>query len=274
MPELPEVETIRRDLKARLTGKKILGLRLRTPELIRNASAEELRRTLSSKKIQEVGRRGKYLLFKVEGGAILAIHPGMTGRFHLLKPDLPPRHVHLSIELEGGGVLWYSDMRKFGKIYLLKGGEKGFPACIQSLGIEPLSRAFTPEVLGELLSVPRKLKILLLDQRRIAGIGNIYASEILREACLRPERRADTLSREELKHLHSAIRAILRKAVACGGSTLRDETYLRPDGRSGDYRRHHRVYDREGEPCLNCGTPIEKAILAERSTFFCPRCQK
>lgn len=275
MPELPEVETARRDLNRLLKGKRIQKVRILHPALLRGATPEEFRESLEGKRILGAGRRGKYLLLLLEGGAALAVHFKMTGRFFLQEQEKDlPKHTHLVMALEGKTYLCYSDIRKFGRIYLLKGGEEEEPDEIRLLGLDPLGEEFTLEAFRDLTGSRKEIKRLLLDQHLIAGIGNIYVSEILWRAGIRPERPASSLSGDEIAGLFQAIPEVLKTAVASGGSTLRDRTYLRVDGTPGKYQRLHKVYYRTGLPCPVCGEAIEKSLVAKRSSFFCPRCQK
>lgn len=275
MPELPEVETARRDLNRLLKGRRILNVRLLYPALVGNASPEEFIKRLESKRILGTGRRGKYLFLRLEGGLVMAVHFKMTGRFLFLAPaEDPPEHARLVMSLEGKTHLCYSDIRKFGRIYLMRGGEEKESVKMHLSGLDPLDGEFTLEAFRDLVKGRKGIKRLLMEQRLIAGIGNIYASEILWMARINPERCASSLNGREIRALYQAIQEVLKSAVAMGGSTLRDRTYLRVDGTPGNYQRFHKVYDRSGLPCPECGREIEKVLVAKRSSFFCPACQK
>jgi formamidopyrimidine-DNA glycosylase len=274
MPELPEVETIRRHLDAELRGRTIRGSRVRRRDIVLNLpSAKALVRKLAGRRIQSVDRRGKNLLFRLEGDEVLQAQLRMTGRFALgvTRPD-PARYRHIVAEfdLDDGRTLFYDDMRRLGGFRWLEGDE--WVALDRSLGPEPLARSFTARRLAAIIGGSiAPIKNLLLDQRRLAGIGNIYASEALFRAGIHPARPGSMLDMSEIRALHRSIRKVLREALEAAGTTLRD--FRTVSGRSGRYQRRLAVYGREGEACRRCGRTIERLVQAGRSSFFCPACQ-
>ena len=275
MPELPEVETIRRDLDPELRGRTILRARIRRRDLVLNLpTAKALVHRLEGRKIRSVGRRGKNLLFHLDGGDILLTQVRMTGRFALgtARPD-PARYRHIvaAFVLDDGRTLFYDDMRRLGGFRWLTGDE--WTSLDRSLGPEPLDGAFTARRLGAITAASRApIKNLLLNQRRLAGIGNIYASEALFRAGVHPARPAMTLSTGENRALHRSIRTVLREALEAAGTTFRD--YRAVNGRSGRFQGSLAVYGREGAACRRCNGTVERLVQAGRSSFFCPGCQR
>ena len=274
MPELPEVEHVVRALRPIVTGRRILAAELKlkriSPELSRPAFSKQLRNA----RITGVGRRGKYILFELESGSLLATHLRMTGKFVSLTLDesLPP-YAHVVFYLDDERRLVFCDMRQFGRMRLIRDAGK-LPTEISALAPEPLSDEFTEEYFLETLSRSRRsLKQLLLDQTRVLGLGNIYAVEALFLAGVNPMKPANRLSRPRARKLFQAIRQVLREAIDAG-STLRINI---ADG-NGSYfetaERFWRVYEREGEPCVNCGSRIKRVVHGGRSTYYCPRCQR
>lgn len=273
MPELPEVETIRRRLEPLLSGKKIVRVEINDPRLTRPVPANELAAGLSGERIEVLDRRGKYLLVRLESGLTLVIHLRMTGSLrHRRAGSEQVAHERARLELDDGSELAYRDVRRFGTWHLFT------PDALEEyldarVGPEPLAPEFTPELLRERLAGRRApLKAALLDQRTLAGLGNIYVDEALWRARLHPARPAASLGKPALVRLHDAIRKTLEIGIARQGSTLRD--YALPDGESGSMQAEFRVYGREGEPCERCGTAISKTRIAGRGTWFCPRCQR
>ena len=274
MPELPEVEHVVRALRPIVTGRRILAAELNlkrtAPELSRAAFGRQLRNL----RITGVGRRGKYILFELESGRLLATHLRMTGKFLSLTADdaLPP-YAHVVFYLDDERRLVFCDMRQFGRMRLIRDASR-LPKELTALAPEPLSDEFTEEYFLETLSRSRRsLKQLLLDQTRVLGLGNIYAVEALFLARINPTKPANRLSKSRARKLYQAIRQILREAIDAG-STLRIDL---TDG-NGSYfetpERFWRVYEREGEPCVNCGTRIRRIVHGGRSTYYCPRCQR
>ncbi|MDN5348265.1 MAG: formamidopyrimidine-DNA glycosylase [Clostridia bacterium] len=272
MPELPEVETIKETLKPFLCGKTIEQVTVNRPEVIAEPGAAEFVALLRGRRILALERRGKFLLVKLSGSYWLVIHLGMTGRLLWLESGAPQAaHTHLVLRLEGGEV-HFVDPRRFGRLYFFSQPRLAEFIDLKDFGPEPLTPEFTPEKLGELLRDRRRpLKALLLDQRLIAGIGNIYADEILFAAGLHPLRPASSLKEKEINALYHSIRKVLAAGIAHGGTTVRD--YVDGSGRAGSHQDHLCVYGRAGQGCPACGTLIERRRYAGRSTYFCPRCQ-
>ncbi len=270
MPELPEVEIIRRELHSHIQGARILQVDFRWPRVAAFPPSEVMTQRLPGHVITDVGRRGKYLLFHLLPKAVLVVHLRMTGQFHIVPPGTEPdKHTHVVMLLDNYQVLHYRDQRKFGRFYLVSQAEE----IIGPLGPEPLDPNWQPQDLAQALKHRRApIKSLLLDQRVVAGLGNIYADEALFLAHIHPLRAGNTLSPEEIQALHHAIRQVLNEALAAGGSTI--ATYIPPSQRQGAYQKQHRVYRRTGQPCPVCGTPIQKTRVGGRSTHFCPRCQR
>jgi formamidopyrimidine-DNA glycosylase len=273
MPELPEVETVRRQLEPALVGRRFERVRIDDPRLVRPYEPAEVAAELEGERVAAVERRGKYLVVRFESGRVLLIHLRMTGS--LLRapngslPDDPHRRAVVS--LDDGSDVAYRDVRRFGTWLLLEPGEAE-PYLAGRVGDEPLDTLFTAARLGERLAGRRvSLKAALLDQRTLAGMGNIYVDEALWRARLNPLRPAAGLDRRELRRLHRGIRAALEHGLARQGSTLRD--YRLPDGSGGSMQDEFRVYGRRDEPCDRCGTPIARTQVAGRTTWFCPTCQ-
>jgi formamidopyrimidine-DNA glycosylase len=273
MPELPEVESVRRQLEPALVGRRFERVRIDDTRLVRPYEPAEVAAELQGERVAEVGRRGKYLVVWFESGRVLLIHLRMTGSLlhgpgGSLEEDPHRRAV---VRLDDGSDVAYRDVRRFGTWLLLEPGEAE-PYLQARVGDEPLDALFTAARLGERLAGRRtSLKAALLDQRTLAGMGNIYVDEALWRARLNPLRPADGLDRNELRCLHRGIRAALEHGLARQGSTLRD--YRLPDGSGGSMQDEFRVYGRRDEPCDRCGTPIARTQVAGRTTWFCPKCQ-
>lgn len=272
MPELPEVEIIRGQMEEELRGARIEDVKVLLPRLIRHPSTRGYRRGLKGKAVLGVRRRGKYLLLEMEGGRELVFHLGMTGSFVFSLPGADrPRHTHLVFRLSDGRELLYVDPRTFGETALVPAGDYRSLPGLQSMGPEPVGPDFNCDRLREALRGKCRLKAALLDQSRLAGIGNIYADESLYRAGINPLRRLDELTGEEVARLHRAIREVLDEAIRGGGSSVSD--YVDLHGERGNFQERHRVYRRAGQPCARCGDTIRRARVAGRSTYFCPRCQ-
>jgi formamidopyrimidine-DNA glycosylase len=271
MPELPEVETIARRLRTgcggepALTGREILSVVIRHPKPIAVPGPEEARARMRGQRFVEISRRGKFLVCRLTRDYLL-VHLRMSGDVQLFPCGEPLRkHDHVVWHLDGGWDLRYHDPRRFGRIWVVESPE----AVLGGIGPEPLAAEFTAARLEAMLRLKKRLlKPLLLDQTFIAGIGNIYADEALHRARLHPLRRSDTLRKEETARLWRGIRAALRVGIAQDGASI-DWVY-----RGGDFQNHFRAYGREGEPCGKCGAKIRHITVGQRSTFFCPRCQK
>ncbi len=280
MPELPEVETVMRGMAGHLLGQRITRADLRRADL-RRPVPPGLIRALAGAEVIGFRRRAKYILMRLGGGESVMFHLGMSGRIVLgpLGANEPePRHLHLVLETAAGWRAGFVDPRRFGLIDLVATAAEDRHALLADLGPEPLSPAFTPALLAAQLAGRRSpIKALLLDQRVIAGLGNIYVAEALFRARLHPERAAASLSRAAIARLVAAIRETLREAIAAGGSSLRD--YVQPDGALGYFQHAWRVYGRAGAPCPDCpGAPscggIRRLVQSGRSSFYCPRLQR
>lgn len=270
MPELPEVEVTRLGLAGQLSGHRVRSVTVRVPAL-RYPFPRQLERQLRGRTLAGIGRRGKYLLFDFGNGHLL-IHLGMSGSLRLAAESQPAgRHDHFDIDF-GGKVLRLRDPRRFGAVLWLEGDPARHP-LLTNLGVEPLSRGFTPQVLKSAMAGRRMaIKPAIMDAGIVVGVGNIYASESLFRAGIDPRRPAGSIAAERLARLVPAIKATLRAAIRAGGSSLRD--YVGSDGACGDFQFRHRVYGRAGEPCLVCGTPIRMLRQGSRATYYCPRCQR
>ena len=267
MPELPEVETIRAHLAPRVEGRTIVRAEILDPRLTRPHDLFEVAEELEGDRVVSVERRGKYLLLRLESGFGLLVHLRMTGGFHWQ----PVTHERAVLELDDGTRLAYRDVRRFGTWLVVEDAELE-PYLATKNGPEPLGRRFTTAWLAAQLARRKApLKAVLLDQRIVAGLGNIYADEALWRARISPLRPASDLSEDEVARVTRAIRAALRTGIARQGSTLRD--YSAPDGASGSMQDAFRVYGRDGEPCPRCRMTITKSRVGGRGTWFCPRCQ-
>jgi formamidopyrimidine-DNA glycosylase len=273
MPELPEVESVRRQLEPTLVGRRFERVSIDDPRLVRPHEPAEVAAELEGEHVVAVERRGKYLVVRFESGRVLLIHLRMTGSLLSAAsgslPDDP--HRRAVVNLDDGSDVAYRDVRRFGTWLVLEPGEAE-PYLAARVGDEPLDVLFTAARLGERLAGRRtSLKAALLDQRTLAGMGNIYVDEALWRARLNPLRPASGLDRNELRRLHRGIRAALEHGLARQGSTLRD--YRLPDGSGGSMQNEFRVYGRRDEPCDRCGTLIARTQVAGRTTWFCPTCQ-
>lgn len=272
MPELPEVETVRRGLAATMIGERIKGVEVIGPRTVRRHAPGHLVGRVTGQSVVAVARRGKYLVVALSSGDRLVIHLRMSGQLLWTQADVArPKHVHAVLSCGDGRELRFVDPRTFGELFV---AEAGAPCpALDGLGAEPLEvelGAFRALLAGR----RRQLKALLLDQAVFAGIGNIYSDEMLFAARLRADRASDTVSAVAARRLHEAMRAVLTEAIEAGGSSLADGQYVDVFGRPGDYRARHRVYGREGRPCPVCGRAIERRVFGQRSTFFCRRCQR
>lgn len=269
MPELPEVETIRAGLAPRLSGRRIDQVDLHRPDL-RFPFGDGFAEGLTGRTIIDAGRRAKYLLIALDNGAVLLSHLGMTGRYSF-DPE-PKTHDHVVLHLDDGARLVYSDPRRFGFMELIAPGALEQNRFLRGLGIEPLGNELSGAYLMQKFAGRKTpLKAALLDQRLLAGLGNIYVCEALFRAGLSPRRIAGTVKGARAEKLAQAIRAVLQDAIAAGGSTLRD--YAAADGKLGYFQHGFDVYDRAGEPCKRCKKTIARIVQSGRSSFFCPGCQ-
>ncbi len=275
MPELPEVETVRRRIEPHLVGRRFEHVEILDTRLTRPIHPDVVAAELAGERVSAVDRRGKYLLVVFESGRVLLIHLRMTGTMlHGGSGTFASQDPHRRavVRLDDGSDVVYRDIRRFGTWLLLEPGE--LPGYIGSrLGREPLTPAFTAAELGRRLSARRtSVKAALLDQRSVAGLGNIYVDEALWHARIHPLRPAGELGMDELRRLHRGVRRALEIGIARQGATLRD--YRLPDGESGSMQDEFKVYGQTGEPCPRCGTPIEKIRVAGRGSWYCPRCQQ
>jgi formamidopyrimidine-DNA glycosylase len=299
MPELPEVETVRASLARDLVGKKVKSVSVTNGRLVRrHKSAKDFRAMIEGHSIRNAQRLGKNLVFALENGTHLVIHLGMSGQLLRAKgpKDPKPKHTHVVFTLVQGGELRYVDPRTFGELYISTPPAEGETVEISKfarlsiggdgmalrkvvpelahLGIDPFEDQIGWDRFAAILrSRSTGLKVVLTDQDILAGIGNIYADEILFAAGLRFDRESESLSTIEIRRLHRAISETLTEAIKHGGSTLDDEQFVDPDGVPGTYQQFHQVYNREGEACYQCRQPIERETVRGRSTFYCPKCQ-
>ncbi len=290
MPELPEVETTVRDLKRKVLGRTFLNVWCDAKKLIkRPRTFEEFKKEILGRKIISIKRKGKNILIYLDKKRALLIHQKLTGHLLVGKwqkkgnswipqikgplEDPINRFIHLIFFLDNDLMLALSDLRKFAKVELWDEKELTQSKEIREIGIDPFSPEFTfQEFKKRIKNTKRKIKQVLMDQSLIAGIGNIYSDEILFEAKIHPEKKAHVLKEEELKRIYQSIKKVLKKAIELGGESISD--YRRPDGSKGGFDPLRKVYRREGKPCVRCKTPIKRIKIAQRSSYFCPKCQK
>jgi formamidopyrimidine-DNA glycosylase len=267
MPELPEVETIKKELLPHVLGRTIKGVDIYWDRMVKQPSVKEFRAQISGQKIVSLSRRGKYLFFKLSGGAVLVMHMKMTGS--LLVNPADKQFTRAVLHLDNGTGIHFRDPRKFGKMWL----EQDTAAIVNALGPEPLDIEFTPDTLAEIFkkrSAP--VKSVLLDQSLIAGIGNMYADEALFEAKIHPAKPAGKLTKAQVNRLYDAIRLVLRKALAKQGASVRN--YIRPGGQPGTAHDEFSVAHGVGKICPRCGTAIQRLVVRGRGTYICPKCQR
>ena len=282
MPELPEVETVRRGLAPVMDGRRILSVELRRPDLRFPFATDFLERTVG-KRIERLSRRAKYLVAQLNTGDALIMHLGMSGRFtitgggrpgnfhHEIGPDT--KHDHVVFTMEGGETVTYNDPRRFGFMEIWPLSQLDVYPRLAGFGPEPLSNEFSHAWLNEALAnKSRPIKSVLLDQRVIAGLGNIYVCEALWRAGISPRRKASTVSGARAGRLAVAITDVIREAMAAGGSSISD--FKAASGELGYFQHSFAVYDREGEPCRHCGAPIRRIVQSGRSSFYCGACQR
>lgn len=271
MPELPEVETIRLGLKDRVINRVIRQVRLNRPEAVKNVGQKAFVSALTGNSFLGVARRGKYLAFPMKGGGTLVVHLGMTGRL-LLLPYFPLAEADLVLSFKEGPPLVYHDKRHLGRILLLKEEESDFGRVL-GLGLEPLSRAFTVAWLkSKVGQTGRDIKTFLLDQKALAGIGNIYACEALFVAGIHPQTRCQELNKRKINDLKEGVIFVLKEALAKRGTSFSD--YRDSNGQQGEYQNFLKVYGREGQNCFRCSESIQRIKQQGRSSYFCPGCQK
>jgi formamidopyrimidine-DNA glycosylase len=278
--ELPEVEVVRRDLEKDVVGRRIREADVRPQRnamrvIRRHARRKEFSDRLAGKKIARIDRKGKYVLMYLDGGDVLVVHFGMTGQ--LLRGNkrqaLPP-HTHVVLEFMQGGDLRFVDPRTFGEMFVTGVDELGKVKELDHIAIDPLEDTFTwQQFSAELARRATKLKPLLMDQKFISGLGNIYSDEVLFAAGLRWDRMSDTLSSQEVRRLYRALREVVQEAIRFRGTTLEDEAYVDLYGKPGEFAAELKVYGRKGLPCRRCRTPIEAVKISGRNSYYCPQCQ-
>ncbi|MEB6547875.1 DNA-formamidopyrimidine glycosylase [Heyndrickxia sporothermodurans] len=274
MPELPEVETIRRTLQELVVGKTIRNVSVFWPKIIKKpVEIEQFTDALQGETITDINRRGKFLIINTNTYALVS-HLRMEGKYGLFsKEETIDKHTHVIFHFTDGTELRYRDVRKFGTMHLFLKGEENSQLPLLQLGPEPFSSDFTKKYLQDKLrKTERKIKPALLDQTVVTGLGNIYVDEALFRAQIHPDRKANTLTGREITLLHREIIETLSEAVEKGGSTIR--SYVNSQGQIGMFQLELLAYGRKGEPCKRCGTPIEKTVTGGRGTHFCPKCQK
>lgn len=278
--ELPEVEVMRRDLERDVVGKKIKSAEVKSSRnamraIRRHKTRKEFTSRLAGRKIVKTERRGKYILLSLDGGDVLVVHFGMSGQFQRAngRVGLPP-HTHVVLTFQQGGDLRFIDPRTFGEMFVATTDEVGKIKELQHIAIDPLDQVFTWPTFQYLLAERgAKMKPLLMDQKFISGLGNIYSDEVLFHAGLRYDRMSDTLSSQEVRRLYRAIQEILQEAIKARGTTLGDEAYVDLFGKRGEYASELKVYGREGMPCRRCRTAIQTVKIQQRTSYFCPQCQ-
>ncbi len=271
MPELPEVEYVARELRATLPGRRITGAEVRWARSIQGMEPAEFVAGVTGRTVTAIGRRAKYLLLTLDDGRLLIAHRRMSGNLLLCgQGQEAPPYTRVALDLDDGRRLYYTDPRKFGRLTLA--WLDALPPALAELGPEPLEAAFTPTALAERLAGSRRaIKAALLDQRVIAGLGNIYADEALFRAGIHPLRSAGSLTGAEIRRLRDGIQGALTTGIAHGGTTFGRHRDLYDE--AGSNLEHVEVYRRTGQPCVRCGTPIERVTVTQRGTHYCPRCQ-
>ena len=278
--ELPEVEVMRRDLE-----KDVVGLRIKQAEvkssknamraIRRHKTRKDFTSRLVGRKIAKVERRGKYILMTLDSSDVLVVHFGMSGQFHRGSGRVSlPAHTHVVLTFQQKGDLRYVDPRTFGELFVSPADDLGKVKELQHLAIDPLDQVFTWPTFQYLLADrASKMKQLMMDQKFISGLGNIYSDEVLFHAGIRFDRMSDTLSSQEVRRLYRAIQEVLQEAIKLRGTTLDDEAYVDLFGNPGEYGAELKVYGRLGLPCRRCRTPIESVKISQRSSYYCPQCQ-
>ena len=273
MPELPEVEQVKKTLSPHVVGKKIKNVEIRLPRLIQYPSAQEFAQNLVGKTIQSIERRGKYLRLNISQDMYVLVHLRMTGALLAVgKTEPEPDYAKIKFELTGTEDLWFTDIRTFGTLYLINHNDKIIPGYA-TLGPEPIGTALTGDYLAQACQKKTgAIKAVILDQKIIAGLGNIYADEALFAAGIMPTRQANKLTAEEYVKLVEAMKKVIAQGIKNHGTTFRN--YQDAEGHKGDNVKHLMVYSRKGEPCKVCGTTLEQTKVAGRGSVYCPHCQK
>ena len=274
MPELPEVELVVRSLRGIIIGHKILATELRYLRLAPAHSAKNFAKLLRGVAITAVERRAKFILFHLDSGYTLVTHLRMTGRFLLLQPDDEiPKHTNAIFYLDDDTRLAFNDQRHFGLMQIVKTGK--LDALFSDLAPEPFSEEFSVEYLFEVMQNSRRsIKEFLLDQSKVCGLGNIYASEALSISAINPKTPANKISRKRAVPLHAAIKQVLSESIEHGSTLKVDPNLIEDSYYGGEYETHWRVYDQEGKPCQTCNSPIKRIVQGARSSYYCPRCQR
>jgi formamidopyrimidine-DNA glycosylase len=278
--ELPEVEVMRRDLEKDVVGRKVAAAEVRPSKnamriIRRHGRRKEFADRLIGRKVLKSDRRGKYVLLSLDNGDVLVVHFAMSGQFVRGNKRVPlPPHTHVVITFQQGGDLRFVDPRTFGEMFVTAGDDLGKVKELQHIAIDPLDHVFTWQSFGgQMAQRESKLKQLLMDQKFISGLGNIYSDEVLFAAGLRHDRLSDTLSSQEVRRLYRSLQEVLQEAIRYRGTTLEDEAYLDLFGKPGEFQNELKVYGRQGLPCRRCRTPIETVKVSGRSAYFCPQCQ-
>jgi formamidopyrimidine-DNA glycosylase len=278
--ELPEVEVMRRDLEKDVVGRRIKSTEVKGTKnamrvIRRHAKRKDFTSRLDGRKVTKVERRGKYLLAHLDSGDVLVVHFGMSGQLQRGTGRVPPAaHTHVVLSFQQGGDLRFIDPRTFGEMFVATADEVGKVKELQHIAIDPLDQVFTWPTFQHLLAQRgAKMKQLLMDQKFISGLGNIYSDEVLFHAGIRHDRLSDTLSSQEVRRLYRAIQEILQDAIKARGTTLDDEAYVDLFGKPGEYQEELKVYGRAGLACRRCRTPIETVKISQRNSYYCPQCQ-
>ncbi|MDP9298495.1 MAG: bifunctional DNA-formamidopyrimidine glycosylase/DNA-(apurinic or apyrimidinic site) lyase [Actinomycetota bacterium] len=278
--ELPEVEVMRRDLERDVVGRRIKATEVKGTKnamrvIRRHAKRKDFTSRLDGRKIAKIERRGKYLLLHLDSGDVLVVHFGMSGQLQRGTGRVPlAPHTHVVLTFQQGGDLRFIDPRTFGELFMATADEVGKVKELQHIAIDPLDQVFTWPTFQYLLAQRgAKMKQLLMDQKFISGLGNIYSDEVLFHAGIRYDRLSDTLSSQEVRRLYRAIQEILQDAIKARGTTLDDEAYVDLFGKPGEYQHELKVYGRQGIACRRCRTPIQVVKISQRNCYFCPQCQ-
>jgi formamidopyrimidine-DNA glycosylase len=278
--ELPEVEVMRRDLEKDVVGRRVKTAEVKSSRnamrvIRRHGKRKDFTSRLEGRKLTKVERRGKYVLVHLDSGDVMVTHFGMSGQFQRGNGRLVVEpHTHVILTFQQGGDLRFIDPRTFGEMFVTSADELGKVKELQHIAIDPLDQVFTWQTFQYLLAQrAAKMKQLLMDQKFISGLGNIYSDEVLFAAGLRYDRMSDTLSSQEVRRLYRAIQETLQDAIKLRGTTLEDEAYVDLFGKPGEYQGELKVYGREGQPCRRCRTPIQTVKVAQRTSYFCPQCQ-
>ncbi len=276
MPELPEVETVRRQLAPEVQGREIVGVVIRRPDIVGYPKVPEFRVGVKGRRITCVSRRGKYLVFYLSDERLLVVHLRLSGHLRMLGNGAPQRFERIRFRFSDGRSLVFIEPRVLGRVYLVAPEElNSVLKGLSQLGKEPISREFSADYLQHHLAGRRiKIKSVIMDQRVCAGVGNIYSDEALFRAGILPMRPANSLSRQEVIRLTQALREVIRTGIRHLGTTMPDERYLLPDGSRGRFGELLQVFGREGEICSVCGTEIRRIKIGNRSSYYCPECQK